>query len=315
MRCLTTWTVLVLLTSSLTGCQKFRQLTRRDYASMEDPFAQPFADDSRYSSQPPSPALTASHSREVDSAGRLDSLRVSGATLTNEVEAAATDFVERTEAAGAAAIDRANPFAEEQFEAIESQSLEEMGQFLGNQAAASGLTETAHALDEEFTAWAAEQKQEWQRDAAMARGPVSQGQPQGTSAADRSRFAIEPLEDDVATPFIQRTAAEVAPRPAGTAGVQPLGTADPFAKFGSQTAGRVTLGETISSSSAAATPASPAEPDWHQTPNAAAPVVTPDVVEDPFADFGTPAPASPPSSIDAQFHFDTGWKPSSVERP
>jgi len=342
MKSLTTCTLLIVLSCSLTGCSRFRQLTRRDYASMEDPFAEPMSEDPRFQPEA-SPTMTASHSRDVDSAGQLDRLRVSGATLTSEVGAAADGFLQRSEAAGAAAVQDTGAFAQQQFEEVENQTLQEMSQFLGDQATASGLTETAQALDEDFAAWAAEQKQEWQRDAQQAAAPVAAAAQSAAAAipdfvdpvtADAARFAIEPLEDDIATPFIQRTAAE---NPSGaTTGVvpaaeRPLGDENPFARYNAQTAGRVTLGETRGSA-APAVPGPPAvaEPQWQRSASPAA--ATPELVEDPFIDFDSqttvpalaaPTPATPAvnsapagrSSLDSQFNFDTGWKPSSVQRP
>lgn len=361
MKGLTTYTLLVVLSCSLTGCSRFRQLTRRDYASMEDPFAEPMSEDPRFQRES-EPTMTASHSRDADPSGQLDRLRVTGATLTGDVEDAADDFLRRSEAAGAAATADSSDFARQQYEEVENQTLQEMSQFLGDQATASGLTETAEALDEDFAAWAAQQKQEWQRDAQAAAAPVATAAGAAVEAipdfvdtvtADASRFSIEPLEDDVATPFIQRTAAENADGGVIPAAERPLGDENPFARYNAQTAGRVTLGETGSTavpggrSSAstaampapAARPATVAEPQWQRstTPAAQTPAVqkpavqTPPLVEDPFVDFDTlqsrpatdaPAvggapqtPAASRSSLDSQFNFDTGWKPSSVQRP
>ncbi|MCR9198082.1 MAG: hypothetical protein NXI04_05535 [Planctomycetaceae bacterium] len=343
MKSLTTCTLLIVLSCSLTGCSRFRQLTRRDYASMEDPFAEPMSEDPRFQPEA-SPTMTASHSRDADSAGQLDRLRVSGATLTSEVGAAADDFLQRSEAAGTAAVQDAGAFAQQQFEEVENQTLQEMSQFLGDQATASGLTETAQALDEDFAAWAAEQKQEWHRDAQQAATPVAAAAQTAAdaipdfvdhAAADASRFAIEPLEDDIATPFIQRTAAERASGAAGSvvpAAERPLGDENPFARYNAQTAGRVTLGEARGAAASAVpeTPAAVAEPQWQRS--AAPAAATPELVEDPFVDFdrqpAVPADTTPTltpptttgapagsSSLDSRFNFDTGWKPSSVQRP
>lgn len=337
MKRLTTMAVLLAMTLSLSGCSRFRQLTRRDYAHMDDPFAEPLVDDSRYASES-EPTMTASQSRVMsaqgDSANATSGVR--SATLTRDAAESARSFVrgvqaDASEAFGSAEETTRNPFAE-------AAGSQDMSQFLSDQANASGLTETAQQLDAEFASWAAEQNQEWKREAndfssgtADVVGAI-EAIPDFVENAreDLSQFAIEPLEDDVATPFIQRTAAEVresiqmAP---DEAAVQQLGSANPFA----QTAGRVTLGDIgsgVASAAAASSrpettapewPAAAETQDWQRTTPGdptfgVDPFVNPFVDEKPTPQAAPKRPVTSPS-LDSRFNFDTGWRPSSVERP
>ncbi|MEZ6130446.1 MAG: hypothetical protein R3C59_17310 [Planctomycetaceae bacterium] len=403
-------TLLLLLTvlATVPGCAKFRKLTRRDYASLDDPFVD-------------KSSLTADTKKDADkdegSSGfaKLDSTQPAIATAqpATAQPATADPGIGRATVAkgntptfgGVRAVGMSNVIASdtdsapdngpslEDFvtkaaqpatsslnaatDAVAKTSVtpdtEEFAAFLGEQAEASGLTETAHELDAGFADWANSKKKEWKQKTAQAENQVAatvnpiRQVSQGVTAAlapTVSSSASSTAVPESAVPLIQHTTAATQhkmPEAISAPPVaRPLRQGNPFAdqlpEFPEMDAA-VTAPpptQTAAAAPAIAPPATPPATPRTRLPGSSPPAVssvpaaaatgaaakTPatQVEEpwDPFAAFDGPSrpPTTQPSpvsgtspfgnstaaqsggqTLDSGFRFDSGWKPSNMERP
>ncbi|MCA9051844.1 MAG: hypothetical protein KDA89_24065, partial [Planctomycetaceae bacterium] len=173
---------LALLTVT-TGCSKFRGLTRRDYAALEDPFADGTAPPDKESpTNVPPTSEAAGVARLGSSATRTASSTGQTPATTARMSAGLAANPSRPETGIPKNSPRTNPaFNESDFtppgdltaglpKAPDSALSDGPGpkakmagiaSFLEDQAKNSGMTDTANELDKDFAAWAADQKEEW----------------------------------------------------------------------------------------------------------------------------------------------------------
>ena len=337
-------TTILLLLCSAPGCSRFKQLTRRDYASLNDPFTSNLSDDETVarlgSEQVKSPS--AAGVARVDGNTPVRPRSQNTATVSHTTDSTAAPINGKFagvqsrgmgdvigQASGPSLSDFVGRTAESNVASSESQAtngnMSEFTAFLEEQAEASGLTETANDLDEDFAQWAAAEKQDWQRKMAAVEEKatpvvstiqqVSQSNPipspSGTTAAatrpnlNQAMYAREADKFETATPLIQQWPA--VPTMSGTAtakvrsAVAPeIGTENPFAELQAQR-----------SVPAVATPAKPvaaSEPVWEAVAQP-----QPTASEVPDFDFNEVTPAK--KDLDTGFNFDTGWRPSNFEQP
>lgn len=247
MKSLTMTLTLLLTVSALSGCSRIRQMTRRDYAGMEDPFAErPLQDgaiaDSRNSRagdsvpgrgdrlemNPNSRIRTVGQSRALGS-DNTKFAGVSASGLSNSgTGPSLDDFVQKSEQHIATTRDEAAAFGSRATSAVADKTdMAGMTQFLEEQATASGLTETSRELDKDFSEFVASQQQEWSKNAESVKETASpflnsaQSSVQAFSetiedanpfaAASREAppaFSSNPQHAEVATPFIQQTSGQ-----------------------------------------------------------------------------------------------------------
>lgn len=336
----------LLIAIVLPGCSRLRQMTRRDYASMEDPFTSRLADEGAVASRDRDRQIadstgqirTASQSRDVGSSTSVADRMLASARgnrqTTPGTGPSLSDFVEKADSQVAKARQAAATFGNAATNSADT-DMAGMTQFLGQQASASGLTDTAQQLDEDFAEWAAMRKQEWASKAATvdehaspflnaanaARQTFNDSQASSPQAAFDETMGSGFRDNEVATPFIQQASgqrfANVANR-ASSAGfaapttsprIQPKSQAapgNPFDELMQAQTPAPTSGGGDFKQVASDLPSSPTDSEWDMTPVAPhQPAAT-----DPFVNpAGTTAT---PKSLDSSFNFDTGWKPSDV---
>ncbi len=337
-------TVISLLICLAPGCSRFKQLTRRDYASLHDPFTSNLSDNETVarldSEQAKSPSATGVARVDGNSAVRPRSQNTSTVSHTTESTAAPSngkfagvqprgmgDVI--GQASGPSLSDFVGKTAEAKASTSESKptngNMSEFTAFLEEQAQASGLTETASDLDEDFAEWAAAEKQDWQRKMAAVEEratpvvssiqQVSQANPiatpSGTAPAatrpnlNQAMYARETDQLETATPLIQQQPHVPTPPALKTAEgrsvVAPeVGTENPFAALQAQ--------RRTPDATAPVRPATASEPVWE-----AATQPKPTVSQAPNFDFNEVTPAK--KDLDSGFNFDTGWRPSNFEQP
>lgn len=319
--------LLLSLVATAPGCSRFRQLTRRDYALLRDPFT--------------GSALTEDGQTSLTDADPppLDSVQASDAGFVKVADEATDQAVSRVAAdysrvasseinqhpvptlAGAQGVrlpgseiqSAAEDLAASTGEAARPVDMAGMAAFMEEQASASGLTDTANELKSDFSEFAAKRQQEWKQQVAEVEdtveattNPIRQvsrtiSSPAGPqeaaalSAATAQPRAAQPFaasdHKDAAVPLIARGTQA----PFAAAAAPPIGAADPFAPISPKT-------------EAAAGPQGAVfdEP------------VNPAEQLNPFAEFdhqvdGTAAPSG--RSLDAGFSFDSGWRPSNTVHP
>jgi hypothetical protein len=190
---------LIILASTITGCSKFRELTRKDYAQLKDPFLDrsavaemddeekpaarsslsgtsgvvAVADLNPDSDSDSANAMPASHSRpNTTGKDEFAGIRVRGLgdVISTEVGPSRNDFAGKTAAA-------------------DSPDMEEFAEFVKGQAVASGMTETAKNLDEDMNELFARQYAEWNQKAQVAE---ERAIPLIGAAREAQAVAIEP---------------------------------------------------------------------------------------------------------------------------
>ena len=158
-------------TCSLTGCAKIRQITRRDFAVLDDPFLR--------ESPASDPTVGQTTLAAADSSNADESVgfaRVGDSNPAQEVQSQTSSpfqtasrsrtVVPESTSAGLAKL-AAGPPQDQQMPtasaAPESKILDmaEMSAFMKQQAEASGMTETAKDLEADFEAFAASRREQW----------------------------------------------------------------------------------------------------------------------------------------------------------
>lgn len=154
---------------SLTGCAKIRQMTRRDFAVLNDPFV----DDSAVASQESSQrSLNASAPAGAEGYARVDASRqAQPATATSPFQTASRSrtIVPESTTAGLARIAAGQMPSQKMptasaAPAAQQMDMADMASFMKKQAEASGLKETAKDLEADFEAFAAARQKEWSQE-------------------------------------------------------------------------------------------------------------------------------------------------------
>ncbi|HIE95895.1 MAG TPA: hypothetical protein EYG03_07725 [Planctomycetes bacterium] len=359
------WHVIVtlLLITGATGCSRFREMTRRDYALLRDPFinrfgagdeiadaATPFSDAAgRVSIDDTSTAaanygvLAEFDTAEVPfgpSAGdrRLDEIRVGG-DIAGTSGPSLSDFIGKRPESSQTAMLPELKYPEARGNA------EGFGAFAEQGTAATARNIAAGAINDNFTVWASSQNEEWSNRAGQSVSThiqqVSQVLNTTTTADDDDLPSLPSLDsgtiqsraDDTATPLIRPAAQNFVSGAQETSMHPPVGRGNPFANTASRINARTLPQPQVPVFDVpAATANTAANFDMKQPPqppviNAAAPksadAINPfaefdqakSLGMDPFAaaaDKTNPASRAP---VDSTFRFDTGWKPSNLERP
>lgn len=335
------WQIIVtlLLITGATGCSRFRELTRRDYALLRDPFTSrssaenEVADSVERSSGGTgqvsiNDTATATAAADYDAdaksntAGdsRLDEIRVSG---RGDVAAARgpslSDFIGK----------RPDPSQMPSLKYPDAAASESgFGPFAGQGAAAAARNVAAAEVDDDFTVWASSQNEEWSSSAGQTVGLPASAQIQQVNQVSNSTISaddelptlpspdfgnFQPRATDTATPLIRPTASNVVTSAHETSKHPPVGRGDPFANSASRVNVR-TLPQRqvpveapifdvpVSSATSAANPFTEFDPSKDSAMN-------------PFATAAANGKSAPGASVDSTFHFDTGWKPSNLVRP
>lgn len=201
------------LTCSLMGCAKIRQMTRRDFAVLNDPFLENSAIATPESAEV---ALTANASAASGTEGYA---RVGGpaqpqqAPKTSPFQMASRSrtIVPESTTAGLARIaagDTSSQRMPTASAAPEAQQMDmaDMSAFMKQQAEASGLTETAKDLEADFEAFAAARQKEWKQKVETVK---QQAGSEVQQVADRvSGFGDAAME--TAEPLIQQMSGQAA---------------------------------------------------------------------------------------------------------
>ena len=335
MRTFLNTTVLILLLAATSGCSRFRQLTRRDYARLHDPFASHLTDEE----------AIAQHARENDKAKntagivRLDNdaattnqisktvtvaqstalpnesasnsfpgvkVRGMGDVTANQSGPSLSDFVGKPAEPAVAAITGSAS------EALVGSDLADFTSFLEQQATASGITETARKPDEDFAQWAAAEKQEWQqKTTAVAKKAtplinpiqqVSQAVSAAGSADHANRTAVKNMTHPASHPASD--AVEIA-----TPLLQNSTSARPSVNPIAPTADTRSTAPIGVKTPFANPPSQIAESDLTSPSSQIA-------HEAPAFDFNEVSEVSSESGkLDSGFNFDSGWKPSNLVLP
>lgn len=173
-------------TSCLGGCAKIRQMTRRDFAVLNDPFLDSPAAAAPGQATPGRATVaataTASASNDTQGYARVGTTQPTpgspaaqpAATATNPFQMAsrARTIVPESTTAGLARI-AAGPTTAPVTPPAQSMDMADMSAFMQQQAKASGLTETAADLEADFEAFAAARREEWGQQAKQAKQKVS----------------------------------------------------------------------------------------------------------------------------------------------
>lgn len=154
---------------SLTGCAKIRQMTRRDFAVLNDPFLNDSAVASQESRQR---SINASTPAGEEGYARVDaSGQAQPATATSPFQTVSRSrtVVPESTTAGLARIaagqmpSQKTPTASAA-PAAQQMDMADMASFMKKQAEASGLEETAKDLEADFEAFAAARQKEWSQE-------------------------------------------------------------------------------------------------------------------------------------------------------
>lgn len=314
-----------LLLTSASGCSRFRNFTRRDYAAMQDPFVDPSAvgdvnsnagiatlDDTTSRAtvaseigtqtrpQPSAQNAVAASNPPTATNRESSTAPVNSMTASSTTGPSLSDFVGKTAPAEVP--------SDASADSVKDQDMAGFAQFLEQQAAASGLTDTARELDKDFAAFTAQAEDE--KDLLIQKT---------RQAANRSHEVAQPLIRKVSE---IRTAAMV-----GEPSTEKAFGENPFDESASPLVQHAlsTIAEPVKSP-AASRQSKPAE--FEQKTD-----VAEETERNPFAEFESlPAATSLPPSVapkqepvknhnspakplDATFKFDTGWKPSTLVRP
>ena len=244
--------VLLLLTGA-TGCSRFRELTRRDYALLRDPFVNRFSGDEAAGRVSMDDTATADANYDVANesttanavsgasapAGRLSEIQIQGLRngVTQSSGPSLSDFIDMEPQQLATGM----PPLPNQSDVKKSAA--GFGVFAEQRTASTGGTVTPANVQDDFADWASLQHEKWNSDARPPTSQVLPGQIQQVSqtvktATDEDGLPTLPSPDiagygteisDTATPLIRNTALDTAARPQVMPTNPPIGTQTPFA--------------------------------------------------------------------------------------
>ena len=255
-------TVTLLLITGITGCSRFRDLTRRDYALLRDPFVNRFSADQDVAETAAASAdvtgritiddtSTAAadygargESRDENAPatpptnGRLHELQVrsSNDDIASSSGPSLSDFIGHRPEPSKTTMP---PMPESP---VGGTNAADFGLFAEKRVAAAEETATAGAAGDDFSDWASQQHKKWNgkgppttdRDNAVA-GRIRQVTQIVNTAADDDDLPTLPSPDlggfgtDTATPLIRTTGQHVATGSRNAATNPPIGTGTPFA--------------------------------------------------------------------------------------
>jgi len=358
-------TIAVVLFSTATGCSRFRELTRRDYALLRDPFLDRSAvadedvddrpeakgtsglvriDDTVPSSQTKTAAKTVAQTNSAPStSSKFEGVHVRGMgdSISTESGPSLSDFVDQKAEPVVATVKEEAKVADA--------DMAEFAAFVRGRAQENGLTETAQELDTDIAEWAdaaAAERESWtvrgtalDRLGAAAAAKTVQQVSNTRNAMQHPDMPTLPnlgLGDqsetnEIATPLIRKDAQVVngafaEPTSASKAAPE---ESNPFDFGGPEIRPQPTeQNKTAATSKAAPDPfASIPNPEF-DAPKMDAPKV--DDKWNPFSGFDEPsqtsnlpkptlnsgATSSKPSAskLDDGFEFDSGWRPSNLEK-
>ncbi|MEO2017841.1 MAG: hypothetical protein ABGZ53_26105 [Fuerstiella sp.] len=338
--------VTLLLLTGATGCTRFRDLTRRDYALLRDPFIGRFgAEDELANSVAPSEGTTgrvsindtATAAADYDAVGdfspeagpfaadrRLSEIRVSGAgdDIAAKSGPSLSDFIGQRPDSSQTAMLPSLKYPDAG--ATRSGS----GPFAEHSSVTATGTPTTAGANEDFSVWAASQNEEWNSRAGQPDTARIQQVSQTLTtpaAADDSLPTLPSLDSDrfrsvgpdMATPLIRATARNVVSPARATMTHPPIGGVNPFATTAPENNARTLPQPHMSIQS-------PRQPPVFDAPTAESPIGSNPFVEsgkpkspamDPFAAATAKRKAASRAQVDSTFRFDTGWKPSNLVRP
>lgn len=327
--------LLITMLTALTGCQRFRQLTRRDYALMKDPFATKLAEDGRDGEEPPLPGIEPTKTGYVsvgDTAVEQGAAQADYSMVAHSEEPPATgpslsDFMTDQNHSNPQTIHDSQSPGSKDPEA----DMANIAAFLENQAENSGLTQTATELHEDFAAYAAQKQKQWKQQVGEAQEqatpliqkPIRQVSRSVQTAADEFAAAtaefdvIDSLTNNAPAPAANESATPLLRQPATAAAAAPKPGRNPFAELAAETPE-----QPFKAPASAQASQNPPAPLFDESPTETDPTGT--SVSNPFEQMGVqnaPPAATPDkqmapgSTLDAGFNFDSGWRPSNAVHP
>ncbi|MEP3481966.1 MAG: hypothetical protein ABJZ55_22175 [Fuerstiella sp.] len=195
-------------TCSLTGCAKIRQMTRRDFAVLNDPFLEdsPVGD-----SKTGQLALAAADSGSASEDGTTGFARVAGSNPAEPAQSQSSSpfqaasrsrtIVPESTAAGLAQIAAGRTQNQQMPTASAApdskhMDMAEMSAFMKQQAEASGMTETAKDLEADFEAFAATRREQWKQQVqTMKQAAESEVQQVASQVSALGESAMPSLPD------------------------------------------------------------------------------------------------------------------------
>ncbi len=190
--------ILTIVVTNLTGCSRFREMTRRDYALLKDPFTSR-GEESRtaMAGEAPVPGMSLSQAgfarveapapgglsneatanyENVAKAGPTEPAGVSSTNFPGVKVSGVSDAVAANETPSVGA---PNPFAPKPFDVAtkaaannnsepQTPDMASLAKFMEDQARASGLTNTANELNADLSEFAAKRKQQWEAEVTGA---------------------------------------------------------------------------------------------------------------------------------------------------
>lgn len=318
--------VLLLITGT-TGCSRFRELTRRDYALLRDPFVNRLSDDEAAGRVSIDDTATAdanygvagkSTTANVASGasapeGRLSEIQIQG--LRNGVAQSSgpslSDFIDVEPQQPAAGM----PPLPDQSDL--NNSAAGFGVFAEKRTASIGTTITPADVKDDFADWASLQHEKWNSDAQPPisqdlPGPIRQVSQTVNAAADEDGLPTLPSPDiagygtgisESATPLIRNTALDTATRPQVMPTDAPIGSQSPFAGTTSGRSARTPSPiqpPTFDVSASAATSSADVVRQQTTPPVFNSPTTQAGTTPDPFAEFDkSTSPADAPFAVNA----------------
>lgn len=329
---------LLLVTTMASGCAKFRELTRRDYAMLRDPFAGSKEDEEN--AEPPVDAArsTSGYVKIEDTQSEADKTVKADYSTVAKSKTVSSGFPGiRVRGMGDAISTEIGSNAESpesapaEFAALE-RTIEEQTK------SAASVTQTAPPADSGFTEWASSESERWKTASNAA---IEKAEPYLQPIKQVSKTVEHPstTKAETASPFILKR--QNKPQPPNS----PAATPPPVAK-------RELLKLKKKTRATSKTPPPPMEgnpfaelevkPAATAKPTIKTPVPAPDFDDfkpdnsgeakniarkttdnpnpdsNPFADFDRAAENSKTGTskpLDEAFNFDTGWRPVDVETP
>ena len=330
--------MLTVLLTAASGCSRIREMTRRDYAMLRDPFAGRLVDDEESvadTDEPPLPGMERKESGVV-TIGDISDREIGGRTTADY--SAVTEDSPKTASANPAAV-----FPGLRVRATEDSVSSEFGQaafadqadrirkeaagtaaLLRKQARENVLTETAEDIQEDFAEYAAERQKQWKQDIDTTQkeaDPLIQ-QVSRTVAPTQTPPKVKKFSDLADIENAAAHAAESA-TPLITGGSRKTTTENPNAAKETRPPvfsdlANPDFGEP---SSEPPRPKLPERPVFDAPDTAGSPA---DLPPNPFAAFEKNESDSSSDSekteaagkkLDTGFNFDSGWRPSGVVQP
>ncbi|MCP4782117.1 MAG: hypothetical protein GY903_10460 [Fuerstiella sp.] len=337
------WLIVVtlLLLAGATGCSRFRELSRRDYALLRDPFIGRLgAEDEVTDSVAPSDGGTgrisihdtATAAADYGAAGEFDASDVPVEPTADDTrlkEIRSRGAVGEIAATSGPSL---SDFIGQRPDVAQTASLPSL-KYPGAGTTRSGFAPFAEpspgvAANEDFSVWAASQNEEWNSTAGQSASPrirqVSQtlnttvlGDDDLPTLPSLDSDSSQPVVPETATPLIRAATRNSASPAQAMATHPPIGGGDPFATKPQEINTRTLPQPHVPIQS-------PPQPLVFDTPTAASPIGSNPFVEseepkrpavDPFAAAAAERKASLHAPVDSTFRFDTGWKPSNLVRP